>query len=136
MSNRAVWASIALAALASVGVSASEPNSNILSAEASVPFANHGGIHNWRPDGDRGLWLQDTRRNWYYAKLMGSCWGLDFAEAIAFDTRPMGTFDRFSAIVVPREGRRCVVQSLTPSAGPVKDKVSRQAELSSQKQKR
>jgi hypothetical protein len=85
--------------------------------EPSIPFANHGGIRDWHADRDRGLWVQDVHGKWYYARLMGPCTGLDFAETIGFDTRPMGTFDRFSAIIVPRYGR-CVVQSLAPSGPP------------------
>jgi uncharacterized protein DUF6491 len=87
------------------------------SQQASIPFVNFGGIRDWQADEDRGLWIQDAHRNWYYAKLMGPCFGLNFATTIGFDARPMDTFDRFSAIIVPREGR-CMVQSLTPSAGP------------------
>jgi hypothetical protein len=85
--------------------------------EPSIPFANHGGIRDWRADRDRGLWVQDVNGKWFYASLMGPCTGLNFAETIGFDTRPMGTFDRWSAVVVPRYGR-CVVQTLTPSDGP------------------
>jgi hypothetical protein len=48
---------------------------------------------------------------------MGPCIGLDFASSVGFDTRPMGTFDRFSAVVVPRWGK-CQVQSLEVSEGP------------------
>ena len=87
------------------------------SNEASIPFANHGGIYNWQADRDQGVWVQDVHRNWYYAKLMGPCIGLNFATAIGFDTHPMGALDKFSSIVVPREGR-CMIQSLTPSGGP------------------
>ena len=85
--------------------------------EPSIPFANHGGIRDWHADRDRGLWVQNVHGKWFYASLMGPCTGLDFAQTIAFDTRPAGTFDRFSAIIVPRYGR-CVVQSLAPSGGP------------------
>jgi len=87
------------------------------SSEASIPFVNFGGIRDWQADKDQGLWIQDAHRNWYYAKLMGPCFGLNFATAIGFDTRPLDTFDKFSAIIVPREGK-CMVQSLTPSGGP------------------
>ena len=77
----------------------------------------YGGIRDWKADGTRGLWIQDQHRNWYYAKLMGPCFGLDFATSIGFDARPMGTFDRFGSIVVPREGR-CTVRSIVTSEPP------------------
>ena len=85
--------------------------------DVSIPFANHGGIRDWAADHDRGLWVQDVHRQWYYAKLMGPCIGLPFAQSIGFDTHPLGRFDKFSAIVVPGSGR-CVVQSFTLSGGP------------------
>jgi len=85
--------------------------------EVSIPFANHGGIYDWEADRQQGLWVQDIHRNWYYAKFMGPCLGLDFANALAFDTRPLGTFDRFSKVRVPREGV-CTVQSFVRSAAP------------------
>jgi len=87
--------------------------------DAYIPFANHGGIRDWEADRDRGVWVQDSHRNWYYAKLMGPCIGLNFAQAIGFDTHPLGRFDRFSAIVVPGTGR-CTVQSFTQSGAPAR----------------
>ncbi len=87
------------------------------SATASIPFANRGGIRDWQADKDRGLWVQDAHRTWYYAKFMGPCIGLNFANSIGFDTRPIGTFDRFSSVFVPGTGR-CTVQSFTVSEGP------------------
>lgn len=84
---------------------------------ASIPFANHGGIYNWKANGVHGLWIQDSRRQWYYASTMGPCMGLPYAQSLGFDTRPMGSFDRFSSIVVPREGR-CALTTFTASEGP------------------
>jgi hypothetical protein len=89
--------------------------------ETAIPFANQGGIRDWEADHDKGLWVQDVHRRWYYAKLMGPCIGLSFAHSIGFDTHPMGRFDRFSAIVVPGSGR-CTVQSLTASDPPKPEK--------------
>jgi len=83
---------------------------------ARIPFANAGGIRDWEADHDRGLWVQDTHRRWYYASLRGPCVGLHFATTIAFDTHPMGTFDKFSSIIV--RGGRCTVMTLEPSAAP------------------
>jgi hypothetical protein len=105
----------ALSALA--GAAASSASSELKSSDVKIPFANHGGIRDWEADRDQGIWVQDAHRRWYYAKLMGTCVGLNFAQSIGFDTRPMGTFDRFSSILVPGTGR-CQVQSLTESGAP------------------
>jgi hypothetical protein len=91
------------------------------SPDVSIPFANHGGIRDWEADRDRGVWIQDIHRQWYYAKLIGPCIGLNFAQSIGFDTHPMGRFDKYSSIIVPGTGR-CTVQSFTLSDGPKADK--------------
>ena len=84
-----------------------------------IPFANHGGIRDWKADRDQGLWVQDLHRKWYYAKLMAPCIGLNFAETIGFDTHPLGQFDQYSSIFVPGAGGgRCAVQSFTVSGAP------------------
>src|SRR4051794_8259480 len=83
----------------------------------AIPFANHGGIRDWKADRDQGVWVQDVHRKWYYAKLMGTCIGLNFAQTIGFDTHPLGRFDQFSSIFVPGGGR-CAVQSFTSSVEP------------------
>jgi hypothetical protein len=89
-----------------------------------IPFANHGGIRDWKADRDQGLWVQDIHRQWYYAKLMGSCTGLNFAQTIGFDTHPLGRFDKFSSIYVPGAGGgRCAVQTFTVSGAPPSGKA-------------
>jgi hypothetical protein len=96
---------------------ADEPAQPAGSNDVSIPFANHGGIRDWHADRDRGLWIQDSFGKWYYATVMSPCIGLNFANSIGFDTRPQGSFDKFSYIVVPREGR-CAIQTLRPSGAP------------------
>lgn len=119
-------AALTLGPLSAVAADHDKDNQDTLTgpAEASIPFADHGGIYDWRADRDRGLWVQDNRRNWYYAKVMGPCIGLDFATAVGFVTNPPGTFDRFSKIIVPREGT-CQLSSFVQSDGPPK-KVARE----------
>jgi len=106
-------AAVAVLAILAGGASAAAP-------EAAIAFANRDGIYDWQADRDVGLWVQDIHRHWYYAKLMAPCFGLQFVTALKFDTRPNGTLDRFSAIIVPHEGLsgRCPLVSLTASAGP------------------
>ena len=96
---------------------------------AYIPFANHGGIRDWHADRDQGLWVQDIHRQWYYAKFMSPCLGLDFAQSIGFDTHPLGRFDQFSSVFVPGEGR-CTVQSFTQSGAPPSAKAKADANKS------
>ncbi|MBK9251467.1 MAG: hypothetical protein IPM70_05985 [Proteobacteria bacterium] len=101
-------ATLSAGALAAEGEPAATP---LPAVQASIPFVDHHSIRDWQADGKDGLWVQDLRRNWYYAKLLGPCIGLDFALSIGFDTGPSNQFDKFSSILVPREGR-CQVTSL------------------------
>ncbi|KHK92753.1 hypothetical protein LK12_07705 [Novosphingobium malaysiense] len=67
---------------------------------ASIPFANHGGVWDWRADGNRTVYFEDNHDNWYKAELMGYSPDLPFVEFIALDTRPNGTLDRWSAVYI------------------------------------
>jgi Family of unknown function (DUF6491) len=88
------------------------------SAEVSIPFVDHHNLRDWQADKKEGIWIQDQRRNWYYARLLGPCIGLDWALTIGFDTGGgSGQLDRFSSVLVPDEGR-CQITSLTRSEAP------------------
>lgn len=107
--------------------------------QASIPFVNlRSSIRDWEADGQDGLWVQDGRRDWYYAKLLSPCIGLDFATRIAFIT-PGGRVDRFSSIIVEDERDRCVFNSFTRSAEPPPKKerdAARKAALAAEKAER
>jgi len=87
--------------------------------EASIPFANHGGIRDWRADGDRGMWVQDSHNRWYYGRFMAPCTGLQFAEAVRFKTSPSDQLDRWS-FVRARDTGNCAFSSFARSDGPPK----------------
>lgn len=86
--------------------------------EARIHFVDHGAIRDWHPNGDKGLWIRANHKQWYYADLMFKCNGLRFANAIGFDTGPVGSFDKFSTVVV--DGQRCPVTSVVKSDPPPK----------------
>jgi hypothetical protein len=89
--------------------------------EVSIPFANFGGIDDWRADGRQALYIKGRRNNdWYYAKLLSSCQGLPFAEAVGFKGNPPSTFDKFSTIIV--DGQSCPLVSLIKSEKPPANK--------------
>lgn len=86
--------------------------------EASIPFADQrSSIRDWQADGDRGIWVQDAHRNWYYGRFHSVCFGLDFATIVGFRTGSTARLDRFSSIEVPQHGR-CTLRSFTTSDGP------------------
>jgi hypothetical protein len=88
-----------------------------LGKETSIPFIGTIGLYNFEADGDRGVWLQDQQRRWYYARVLGPCTGLPFATRIGVDTRFGGNqLDRTGTLLVDRQ--RCHIDSLTASNGP------------------
>lgn len=84
--------------------------------QADIPFADHGGIRDWRADGDRALYIQGSNGQWYHATLMSPSIGLNFAEGIGFVSEPTGDFDHFSSILVG--GQSYPLTSLVTSDAP------------------
>jgi len=88
-----------------------------LGKETSIPFIGTLGLYSFQADSDRGVWLQDQQRRWYYATVLGPCTGLPFAVRIGVDTRFGGSqLDRTGTLLVDRE--RCPINSLVASNGP------------------
>lgn len=119
MKRPVIVATLMALALGATALQAEEEGTKLESgAEASIPFVNLGSsIRDWHADGTRGIWVQDARRQWYYAKLITPCHGLDFAVRVGFETRGTDSLDRFSTLLVPGEGR-CAIQSFTKSEAP------------------
>jgi hypothetical protein len=86
--------------------------------QAQIPFANHGGIYDWRVVDDRTVLIQSQSRKWYKASLMSACFQLPFAERLGFKSNPSGSFDKFSSITV--RGQTCPVVSLVETTPPPK----------------
>ena len=85
--------------------------------EASIPFANDGGIRDFETNGDRGIWIEDRQRRWYYASFIGPCPRLDHAMSVGFDTRGSSNFDKFGAIVTRDD--HCPISSLVTAEKPL-----------------
>jgi hypothetical protein len=84
--------------------------------EASIPFANHDGIWDWREGDRQTIYIQDRSRRWYKATLMRPSYDLRGTTAVAFETGPTDRFDKFSWVVI--RGQRYAVESLVRVAGP------------------
>ncbi|MEA3264076.1 MAG: DUF6491 family protein [Pseudomonadota bacterium] len=82
-------------------------------------------IRNFEADEERGVWLEDQQRRWYYARVTGICPGLKFAQGIGFDTRGSSRFNRSSLIVV--EGDLCALESLVTAVKPLPRKQREKA---------
>ena len=86
--------------------------------DASIPFANQGGVRDWRAEGSQDVYFQDAHGQWYRAKLMGTASDLPFVEFIGIDASPGGSLDKWSAIYV--KGQRYTFESFAKVAGPPK----------------
>jgi hypothetical protein len=116
MMKKMMIALTAAAAVASPAASKPRPAPPVIGQEARIPFASMGGIRSFHADGDEIVYLQDYRRRWYRAELIGACPDLMWAFRIAIDTRGSSTFDRGSALLVGHD--RCMIGSLTNSGPP------------------
>jgi hypothetical protein len=85
---------------------------------AEIPFANNGGINDWRADSDRVIYVQGQNRQWFKGELLSDCIGLRYAERIAFETEASGAFNKFSSIKV--DGKNCPLTSFEKSDPPPK----------------
>ena len=86
--------------------------------EATIQFANQGGIWDWDVVDTSTLLIQDRSRRWYKAKLLGNCYDMPFEQKIGFESNPNGSFDKFSAILTRQQ--RCPLISLTRTDAPAK----------------
>ena len=87
-----------------------------LGSETSVDIRPAQPLYNFKADGDEGVWLQDFRKRWYYATIMGPCPGLGRAFGIGYDLRGSTGFDKSAKLTV--EGFHCALSSLVTSDVP------------------
>jgi hypothetical protein len=87
--------------------------------EASIPFANHGGIRDWRADGSRGMWIEAASNQWFYASFSSQCTTLPAAIGLKFVPEPSGALSRWSSIRL-EHNERCFFRTLQPSDAPPK----------------
>ncbi|MEX6724197.1 DUF6491 family protein [Parapedomonas caeni] len=93
------------------------PDATAAQAEqVSIPFANHGGVRNWKAIDSHALLIEGPRGQWYRAELFGACIDLPYANAIGFLVEPTGELDRYSGIVV--RDQVCRFKSLTKAENP------------------
>jgi Family of unknown function (DUF6491) len=87
-----------------------------LGASFRTGIGGNSAIRSYEPDGNDGLWIQDQKRRWYYAKMLGPCNELNFAQAIGFDNRGSAYLDKFTRIYV--RGDQCALESFVTAEAP------------------
>lgn len=112
-------------ALASVpfALAAEETSPREVGVQGEISFPALGGIRNFRADSDRGVWLEDRQRNWYYASFLGTCPEIRFAQGIGIDTRGSARFDKYSKILV--RGNVCAIATLVTADKPLSEREQR-----------
>ena len=111
----AIPMTIAAAMLCGAGLNAAQASSMPGRNNASIHFADHGGIYDYKPVNDQLLYVQSRDRSWYRVELLAPCSGLNFALGIGFEPEPNGDFTRFSHVRV--NGERCPVASMVAIEG-------------------
>lgn len=99
-------------------------------AEAYIPFANHGGVRDWRADGRDVVYFQDRQRRWYKAELMSPALDLPYTLFIGIDSGATDRLDRWSTLYI--SGQRYQIRSFAKIEGqpPKKAKKGKQPETS------
>jgi hypothetical protein len=88
--------------------------------EASIPFVTRGQVRTFEAERDgRGVYIQNARRDWYYARFFTRCTELPFAIRVGFQTFGGGSMlSRGDTILAGRE--RCRIASIVKSGPPPK----------------
>ncbi len=109
-----------LQACASLDPGSPEPSGVELRGEETyIPFANvRNAVNGWQTDGIDGMWIEDQHGDWYYARFLGPCHGIDRSIRLGFDIGTSDKLDRFSYVIVPEENQRCAIASFTTSDPP------------------
>jgi len=92
------------------------PAPAVVKKDASIAFANHGGVWDWRAVGNHTIYFQDRNKRWYRAELIGTSTDLPWVQFIGLDTKPGDRLDRFSGIYV--KGQHFPFSSFDQVAGP------------------
>lgn len=105
-------AALALAACATNGEHPPAGN------EVTIPFLTGGQIRTFEPERDgSGVFIQNSRRDWFHARFFTRCNELPFAVRIGFQTfGNSSTLSRGDTIIAGRE--RCRIASITRSPPP------------------
>ena len=112
-----------LLAAAPLTLAAQDAPPREVGVEGDISFPAYGGIRNFRADNDKGVWLEDRQRNWYYASFIGPCPEIRFAQGIGIDTRGSPRFDKFSRILVGKNS--CAIATLVTADKPLPEREQR-----------
>jgi hypothetical protein len=84
--------------------------------EVRIPFARFGAVRNFQNEGDRIVYFEGRRRQWYRATLFAPCINLPHALRLGFETRYGDVLDNSTTLLV--DGEACRIESLVRSDPP------------------
>lgn len=123
MTYRLALAPLALLATA-LPATAQEAAPAVAPKEARIPFPSM--VRDFRADGRDAIYLR-AGRQWYRGTFFAPCIELPWAWQIAFKpSGGVGGIDRFSSIIVPREGE-CRLASLVKIDGKPPERAKKPA---------
>lgn len=128
MSLKLIAAASAALLFTAAGAAAQTPGPRS-GERADIVFATNNGIRTFTAARDgRGVYLQDRRKNWYFASFYTRCRNIDFALGVGFKTfGNSSTLSRGDTIYAGREA--CRIADLVRS-GPPPGRRSRDRERS------
>ena len=85
-------------------------------APSEVRIPRMGRFLEWRPDGNKALFIRADNGRWYHASLENPCPRLVTRSNVRFITASNGDLDRYSSVIA--DGWRCQVSSISYSDGP------------------
>jgi hypothetical protein len=86
--------------------------------QATIPFLTRSDVRTFEPtDNGEGVYIEDSRRNWYYASFFGRCNDLPWSFGVGFKTFPGASrIDRGDTIFAGQS--RCTIASIVHSGPP------------------
>lgn len=97
-------------------LAAASPAPPAAEQEVRIPFASFGAVRSFHNVGDRVVYFEGRRRQWYRATLFAPCYNLPHALRLGFETRYGDTLDRDTTLLV--DGEACRIETLVRSDPP------------------
>lgn len=108
------------ALLLTAGTASAQDEPPPIGPEVSIPFITRGNVRTFEAtrNGD-AVYIQNSRRDWYFARFYSRCLDLPFATRMGFKTFGGGsTLERGDTIIAGRE--QCRIASIVRSGPPPK----------------
>jgi hypothetical protein len=94
---KAAFAIITLVLAAGAAAAADAPPP---APRTEIIFANHGGIYDWRAEGDDAMIIESRDHHYFRAKFLGPCPELKFRDRVGFVTDARDVIDKFQSVRV------------------------------------